>query len=115
MTSDHLYSNADSDRAIVDAVGKVSAKHEVSHAQIALAWLRSKPAVVTPLVGASKTTHIDDAVASLTVVLDQDDIEMLEAPYTPRVDTQGITDNAMIDMGHTRPRCGAAATISLGA
>jgi aryl-alcohol dehydrogenase-like predicted oxidoreductase len=63
----------------------------VSRAQIALAWLRRNPVVVAPLVGASKVSHIDDAVASLDIDLTDDEAQRLEAPYTPRYDFQGVS------------------------
>ena len=66
---------------------------KVSRAQIALAWLRTNPAVVAPLVGASRTTHIDDAVASLDIDLTGDEIALPERHYTPRHDFQGISDD----------------------
>jgi aryl-alcohol dehydrogenase-like predicted oxidoreductase len=94
--ADMLYTSADSDRAIVDAVGAVATEHSVPRAQIALAWLRSKPVVAAPLVGASSTAQIDDAVASLDVVLTDEQIERLEAPYTPRVDWTGVSDDAKL-------------------
>jgi len=49
---------------------------------------------VAPLVGASKTSHVDDAIASLDIELTADEIAQLEAPYTPRYDFQGISDDA---------------------
>lgn len=81
-----------SDRAIVDAVGQVAQARGVKRAQIALAWLRSKPVVTAPLVGASSTGQIDDAVASLDLDLTASELRMLEMPYTPRHDFQGISD-----------------------
>ena len=62
--ADMLYTTATerSDRAIVDAVGVIAEHRGVSRAQISLAWLRTNPVVVAPLVGASKTSHIDDAL-----------------------------------------------------
>ncbi|WP_370963112.1 aldo/keto reductase [Amycolatopsis sp. cg9] len=97
--ADLLYSPAEetSNRAIVDAVGKVAAAHGVSRAQIALAWLRSRPVVTAPLVGAGSVGQIDDAVASLDVVLSDDEVRALEGPYTPRHDWQGISDEAELD------------------
>ncbi|WP_327371681.1 aldo/keto reductase [Streptomyces sp. NBC_01217] len=93
--ADLLYAaNADSDREIVDAVGAVAEARGVSRAQIALAWLHANPVVVAPLVGASRTTHIDDAVASLDIDLAGDEIARLERHYTPRHDFQGISDDA---------------------
>ncbi|MEU7784521.1 aldo/keto reductase [Amycolatopsis sp. NPDC049159] len=94
--ADMLYSPTEeaSNRAIAEAVGKVAAAHGVSRAQIALAWLRRQPVVTAPLVGAGSAGQIDDAVASLDVVLSDDDVRALEAPYTPRHDWQGVSDEA---------------------
>jgi len=66
----------------------------VSRAQVALARLRHNPVVVAPLVGASKPSHLDDALASLEIELTDDEVAALEAPYTPRNDFQGISDDA---------------------
>ncbi|MFJ6573376.1 aldo/keto reductase [Streptomyces sp. NPDC091292] len=92
--ADMLYTPATeaSDRAVVDAVSRVAEARGVGRAQIALAWLHSKPVVTAPLVGASTTRQIDDAVASLSIGLGDEEISALEAPYTPRHDFQGISD-----------------------
>ncbi|MFI6617396.1 aldo/keto reductase [Streptomyces sp. NPDC050528] len=97
--ADLLYSPAEeaSNHAIVDAVGKVAAAHGVSRAQIALAWLRHQPVVTAPLVGAGSIRQIDDAVASLDVELTGDEVRELEAPYTPRHDWQGVSDEAELE------------------
>ncbi|WP_432842415.1 aldo/keto reductase [Dactylosporangium sp. CA-092794] len=94
--ADMLYPpfTADSDRAIIDAVGRIARARGVSRAQIALAWLRGKPVVTAPIVGANTTAQIDDAVASLDLELTPDDIAQLERAYTPRHDFQGISDEA---------------------
>jgi aryl-alcohol dehydrogenase-like predicted oxidoreductase len=60
---------ADSDRATVEAVGAAAAARGVNQEQVALAWLRRNPVVVAPLVGASSTAQIEDAVASLDIDL----------------------------------------------
>jgi 1-deoxyxylulose-5-phosphate synthase len=86
--------SAESDRAIVEAVGKVAAERDVSRAQIALAWLRRNPVVVAPIIGASKTSHIDDAIASLAIELTDEEAARLEASYTPRHDFQGVSNPA---------------------
>jgi aryl-alcohol dehydrogenase-like predicted oxidoreductase len=90
--ADLLYTQEASDRAIIDAVGAVADQRGVSRAQIALAWLRSKPVVTAPLVGATKPSHLDDAIASLEITLTTEEIDQLEAPYTPREDWQGESD-----------------------
>ena len=83
-----------SDHAIIDAVGAIAQQRGVKRAQIALAWLRSKPVVTAPLVGASSIAQIDDAVASLDMTLTDEEVRTLETPYTPRYDFQGISDDA---------------------
>ncbi len=93
--ADMLYASADSDRATVEAVGAVAARG-VTRAQIALAWLRRNPVVVAPLVGASSTAQIDDAVASLDIDLTDEEAAALQAHYTPRDDFQGVSDEAVL-------------------
>ena len=92
--ADMLYTQESSDRAIIDSVATVARERGVSRAQVALAWLRRNPVVVAPLVGATKASHVDDAVASLAIDLTDDEVARLEAPYTPRYDFQGISDDA---------------------
>jgi aryl-alcohol dehydrogenase-like predicted oxidoreductase len=94
--ADLLYTpnSLDSDHAIIDAVGAIAEAHGVARAQIALAWLHSKPVVTAPLVGANSTTQIDDAVASLDIELTAEEIAALERSYTPRYDWQGVSDEA---------------------
>ncbi|MDX6345199.1 MAG: 1-deoxyxylulose-5-phosphate synthase [Trebonia sp.] len=94
--ADLLYTPATeaSDHAIVDAVGRIADARGVGRAQVALAWLHGKRVVTAPLVGASTTQQVDDAVASLAIELGEEEIRALEAPYTPRYDFQGISDDA---------------------
>ena len=80
-----LYSStAEADRAVIEAVGGVAADRGVPRAQIALAWVLSKPGVAAPILGATKAQHLEDAVAALALALTQEEIERLEAPYLPR-------------------------------
>lgn len=74
----------ESNRAIADAVGKVAERHGVSRARVALAWVRQQDAVTAPIIGATKPQHLDDALASLVLTLESDDIDLLETSYTPR-------------------------------
>jgi aryl-alcohol dehydrogenase-like predicted oxidoreductase len=94
--ADMLYTQEASDRAIVDAVSSVAEARGVGRAQIALAWLRHNPVVVAPIVGASKPSHLEDAVASLDIELTEEEVAALEAPYTPRDDFQGVSDPATL-------------------
>jgi aryl-alcohol dehydrogenase-like predicted oxidoreductase len=95
---DLLYTEASSNRAIIEAVAIIAASRGISWAQIALAWLRRNPVVVAPLVGASKPWHIDDALASLEIELTDDEVAALETPYTPRADLQGVSDAAALGL-----------------
>lgn len=86
----------ESDQTIIEAVGGLAAKHGVSRAQIALAWLRRNSVVGAPIVGALKSEHIDDAIASLSIKLTDDEAALLEVPYTPRRDNQGASEPTML-------------------
>ncbi len=74
----------------------MAAERGVSRAQIALAWLRRNPVVAAPIVGVLKASHIDDAIAALSITLSDDEAARLEAPYTPRRDIQGISDPVVL-------------------
>ncbi|MFJ8079184.1 aldo/keto reductase [Streptomyces sp. NPDC096205] len=71
------------DRAIVEAVTRIAESRGVPRAQVALAWLLHKSPVTSPIVGASKPHHIEDAVAAAELHLTEKELEELEAPYTP--------------------------------
>lgn len=74
----------ESDKAIVQAVARIAAARDVPRAQVALAWVASRPEVTAPIIGATKEHHLDDAVAALSIQLTDEEIEQLESPYTPR-------------------------------
>jgi len=79
-----LYSQTEeADRAVVDRLGKVAEQRGAPRAQLALAWLLSKPAITAPIVGATKMHHLADAVAALSLRLTAEEIAQLEEPYTP--------------------------------
>ena len=77
----YLYS--DEDRVIVERVAEVAAGRDVPRAQVALAWMLSKPFVTSPIVGVTKNHHLDDAVAAVDLELSADEIARLEEPYRP--------------------------------
>ena len=79
--ADYLYSDGDFD--VVDVVAAIAEERSIPMAQVALAWVRSRAGVVAPIVGATKVTHVEDALASLEVELTADEIRRLEAPYVP--------------------------------
>lgn len=74
----------DSDKLTVDAVGDISRSRGVSRAVVALAWVIQQPAVTAPIVGATKSHHLSDAVAALDLALTPAEIAQLEAHYSPR-------------------------------
>jgi 1-deoxyxylulose-5-phosphate synthase len=78
-----LYDPESSDRTIVERAAQVAANRGVPRAQVALAWVLQQPAVTAPIVGASKVSHLDDAVAALSLSLTDEDTEQLEEPYVP--------------------------------
>jgi len=79
----HAMYYQESDFAVVDAVSDVAAKRGVPNAQIALAWLLSRKGVTSPIIGASKMQHLEDAIAATSLRLDDDEIKALSKPYTP--------------------------------
>jgi len=72
-----------SDFDVVDQVTALASRRGVPAAQIALAWLLHQPTVVAPVIGATKITHIDDALAATSLRLDAEELASLEAPYLP--------------------------------
>ncbi len=73
----------DSDFAVVDRVTEIAHNRGVSNAQIALAWLLHQPGVTAPIIGASKSQHLADAIAAVTLKLDDAEIRALSEPYRP--------------------------------
>jgi aryl-alcohol dehydrogenase-like predicted oxidoreductase len=71
------------DFAIADRVTEVAKAHGLPNAQIALAWMLSKPVITAPIIGATKLHHLEDAVAALSVKLTEQEIQQLEEDYQP--------------------------------
>jgi aryl-alcohol dehydrogenase (NADP+) len=78
-----LYGSDAGDRAIVDRVGEVADGHGVPRAQVALAWVLHQPVVTAPIVGVTRSEHLDDALAALQVSLDASELAALAEPYRP--------------------------------
>jgi aryl-alcohol dehydrogenase-like predicted oxidoreductase len=76
------FDREDADRPVIDAVQKIAEGRGIPMAQVALAWVLSKPVVACPIVGATKPKHLQDAVAAVDVVLSRDEVAALEQPYT---------------------------------
>jgi aryl-alcohol dehydrogenase-like predicted oxidoreductase len=74
-------SMVDSDRKVVERVGEVAAARGIPRAQVALAWMLHKPVVTSPIIGATKPQHLEDALAACAVKLTAGEIARLEEPY----------------------------------
>ena len=72
------------ERTIVDRVAEIAEARGVPRAQVALAWVLQQPGISAPIVGATKTAHLDDAVAALDLELTAEECARLAEPYRPR-------------------------------
>jgi aryl-alcohol dehydrogenase-like predicted oxidoreductase len=80
--TEQLYDSPD-DWNVVDAVEKIATARGVSMAEVALAWLLSRPGVAAPIVGATKANHLESALKSLSLNLTDAECVSLETPYRP--------------------------------
>ena len=67
----------------MDHVTEIARKRGVPNAQVALAWVLQQPGITAPIIGASKMQHLDDAIAALTLKLDEAELKTLSEPYKP--------------------------------
>ncbi|WP_312148499.1 aldo/keto reductase [Paenibacillus odorifer] len=74
---------AEADRKVVEVVAEIAAKRGIPRAQVALAWVLQKEQVTSPIIGATKANHLEDAVAAVSVKLEPIEIASLEEPYVP--------------------------------
>lgn len=74
---------ANTDRLIVEKVAAIAEKRGVPRAQVALAWLLQKEPVTAPIIGATKMSHLEDAIAALSIRLTPEEIASVEEPYVP--------------------------------
>jgi aryl-alcohol dehydrogenase (NADP+) len=78
----HMYYQ-ESDFTVVDRVTQIAHQRGVSNAQVALAWVLAQPGVTSPIIGASRMLHLEDAVAALQLKLDESELNVLAEPYQP--------------------------------
>ena len=71
------------DRPVVDRLTQMANERGLSQAQLALAWMLSKPGITAPIVGATKPHHLTEAVAALSLRLTPQEIAALEEQYVP--------------------------------
>jgi aryl-alcohol dehydrogenase-like predicted oxidoreductase len=83
-TAARLYSATEqADERVVKALAEVAEARNVPRAQVALAWLMQHPGVTAPIVGATNLSHLDDAVAAMSIKLEPPELELLERHYVP--------------------------------
>ncbi|RYE19734.1 MAG: aldo/keto reductase, partial [Sphingobacteriaceae bacterium] len=73
----------DTDFNIVNRLSTIADQKDLPNAQVALAWMLSKSAITSPIIGASKPGHLEDAVAALSIKLSDEEIRQLEELYQP--------------------------------
>ncbi len=73
----------DADFKVVDRVSEIAQQRGVSNMQIALAWILQQPGMTAPIIGASKLSHLEEAVTALKVKLEADELKALAEPYEP--------------------------------
>jgi aryl-alcohol dehydrogenase-like predicted oxidoreductase len=78
------YEQADN-KITIQRVSDLAEKRGLPMAQVALAWMLSKPGITAPIIGATKPHHLEDAVAALSVQLTSDEIHLLEEAYQPHL------------------------------
>jgi aryl-alcohol dehydrogenase (NADP+) len=74
---------SEADFVVADRAVQLAARLGAKPTQVALAWLLAQPGVTAPIVGASKLSHLDDAIESLKLKLSAEDIAFVEEPYRP--------------------------------
>lgn len=72
-----------SDFRVVERVAEIAARRGVSNSQVALAWVLAQPGVTAPIVGATKMHHLEEAVAAVSLKLDEQELRLLGEPYQP--------------------------------
>ncbi|HXD11576.1 MAG TPA: aldo/keto reductase, partial [Anaerolineales bacterium] len=73
----------DEDFAVADCAREVARERGVTGSQIALAWILGKTHIASPIIGATKIDHLEQAIAALEIKLSEEEIKRLEEPYKP--------------------------------
>jgi aryl-alcohol dehydrogenase-like predicted oxidoreductase len=75
---------------VVDRLIEIARERGDPPAQVALAWMLTKPSITSPIIGATKPRHLEDAVCALSIKLSADEIARLEEPYQPHPPTKAF-------------------------
>jgi aryl-alcohol dehydrogenase-like predicted oxidoreductase len=102
--------NRPEDEAVITALRKVAAARGEAPAQVAIAWMLSKPAVTAPIIGVTKPHHMDDPLKAVENPLSAEEIAALEAPYAPQAVVGAIgPSDRMREITPSMPRLQQAA------
>jgi 1-deoxyxylulose-5-phosphate synthase len=82
---------ADVDKPVIERTNEIARERGVPPAQVAMAWLLRKPAVTSPIVGATKPHHLEDAIASVALTLTDEEVARLEEVYQPHPATEAYS------------------------
>jgi aryl-alcohol dehydrogenase-like predicted oxidoreductase len=82
---------ADIDRPVIERTNEIAKVRRTSMAQVAMAWLLRKPAVTSPIFGATRAEHLEDAIAAVSLKLSDEEMARLEEPYQPHPATEGYS------------------------
>ena len=81
-----MYSRTiDADNAVISNVEAIAKEIDRPMVQVALAWLRQKQGVSAPIIGYTRSEQFEQMLGGLNLVLDQEMLDRLEAPYIPHV------------------------------
>jgi aryl-alcohol dehydrogenase-like predicted oxidoreductase len=102
--------NRPEDQAVLEALKSVATARGEAPAQVAIAWMLSRPAVTAPIIGVTKLHHMDDPLAAVESPLSAEEIAILEAPYAPQAVIGALTpaDMAAREIRASQPRRAAA-------
>jgi aryl-alcohol dehydrogenase (NADP+) len=81
------------DFEVLGVVEQIAKQRGVTPSQIACAWILQAPGVTAPIIGATRLSHLKEAIAAVDVKLSADEIAALEKPYRPHP-----------ILGHEQPR-----------
>jgi 1-deoxyxylulose-5-phosphate synthase len=79
----HTLYYQETDYVVVDRLTEIAKQKGAANAQVALAWILQQPGITSPIIGASKMRHLDDAIAALSIKLDEEELKALSEPYLP--------------------------------
>lgn len=81
LPANQWFLGEDGSKEVLARAKEIAKKKGVPTSQLALAWLLQKRQVVSPIIGPTKMTHLEDAVAALKVKLTDEEMAYVEEKY----------------------------------